>query len=85
MGGATPVLDLRAVAEICGVTAMTVSNWMSDSKQGRRYAGNPFPAPDGYIGKSPWWDPKRRDEFGAWMTARPGRGVGGGRPPKRAD
>jgi len=82
MGEPVPVLGLQAVAKICGVAATTVSNWMSDSKPGRCYAATPFPAPDGHIGKSPWWNPERHDEFTMWMASRPGRGAGGGRKPK---
>lgn len=80
MGEETPVLDLKAVAKICGVTTATVSNLLSDSKPGRPLEGRPFPAPDGRIGKSPWWRTERRDEIADWMANRPGRGAGGGRP-----
>lgn len=76
-----PVLDTEAVAAILGVRRQLVTQWLSDSRPGRRYADHPFPTPDGRLGgRAPWWKPERRDEFTAWMTGRPGRGAGGGRP-----
>lgn len=36
-----------------------------------------IPVPDGRLGATPWWSP---DTIRAWAAARPGRGVGGGRP-----
>lgn len=44
----------------------------------RRYRvrDSTFPAPDGYVGRTPWWRP---EVIVAWAAARPGRT---GRPPK---
>jgi len=40
-----------------------------------------MPAPDAMIGKTRGW---RRETIEAWIPSRPGRGVGGGRPPKKS-
>lgn len=77
-----PVLDRTAVAAILGVRAKTISQYLSESKGDGRYVDRPFPAPDGYIGRGPWWYRRREREIRAWASARPGRGVGGGRPRK---
>lgn len=52
-----------------------------------RYADDPFPKPEGYVGKAPWWDREREGEITAWFERHPRRVVGdgiGGRKP-RAD
>lgn len=41
-----------------------------------------MPEPDAYIGRTRGW---KTETIDAWNAARPGRGVGGGRPRKRAD
>ena len=72
-----------------GIKGKTVSTYLYESratvgkgsKERRgRYAGHPFPAPDGYQGKAPWWRKERRAEILTWAAERPGQGVGGGRP-----
>ena len=79
------------VAQLLGpdIKGKTVSTYLYESratvgkgaKERRgRYAGHPFPAPDGYQGKSPWWHKKRRMEILTWAAERPGQGAGGGRP-----
>ncbi len=78
----SPVLNRQAVAELLGVQPKTISQYLTESKGEGRYAGQPFPAPDGYIGKGPWWRREREGEIKAWATARPGQGAGGGRPRK---
>lgn len=82
LGGAAPVLDRATVGKILGVRAKTVSQYLTESRPGGRYEQHPFPAPSGYIGRSPWWACERVDEIRYWDAARPGRGVGGGRPRK---
>lgn len=85
-----PVLDRTAVAEILGVQPKSVSQYLVESRPadpevGRRagrYATHPFPAPDGYIGKGPYWRLERAAEIRTWAASRPGQGVGGGRPRK---
>jgi hypothetical protein len=71
------------------VKGKTVSTYLYESRPlvGRgvrerpgRYAGHPFPEPDGYHGKAPWWCWERQDEVREWAASRPGQGVGGGRP-----
>lgn len=71
---AIPVLGLADVGDILDVGKKTISQYMSDSRPGRRYEGHPFPAPDGYFGKSPWWARGRRREIERWADERPGRG-----------
>ncbi|MEV2277687.1 hypothetical protein AB0I72_19075 [Nocardiopsis sp. NPDC049922] len=50
----------------------------------RRRDGAPrpgdFPPPDRKYGRSPVWLPETIDQ---WVENRPGRGAGGGRPPKQ--
>lgn len=85
-----PVLDIRAVAAIIGkaqgldgpMRPKTISQYLTESRPGGRYEKHPFPKPNGYIGKSPWWAKGREPEFVAWQNGRVGRGVGGGRPRK---
>lgn len=77
-----PVLDRTAVAAILGVRPKTISQYLSESKGDGRYVDRPFPAPDGYIGRGPWWYRRREREIQRWAASRPGRGVGGGRPRK---
>lgn len=74
------MLNRTDVAAILGVSVKSVSQYLVESKEGGRYETNPFPRPDGRIGSGPWWLPKRKAEFLKWKAARPGRGVGGGRP-----
>jgi hypothetical protein len=82
-----PVLDLRAVAALRSWKPKTVTNLLYLSKPGRQLArlGNPFPAPDGRIGRAPWWRADRINEIVSWKDPRPGRGAGGGRPRKTPD
>lgn len=40
-----------------------------------------LPAPDETFGRSPVWNEETINE---WIANRPGRGAGGGRPPRRA-
>lgn len=85
------MLTLTKVANLLGpdIKPKTVSTYLTESREwvGRgerrrkgRYADHPFPAPDDYHGKAPWWDPDRADEILIWRDSRPGQGVGGGRP-----
>lgn len=62
-----PQLTTADVAAILNVTPATV----------RSYAARGIlPAPDGHLGRTPWWSPERVE---AWQAARPGQGAGGGR------
>lgn len=70
-------LDRTAVGALIGVSAQAVRVYQ------RRYADtHPFPAPDGTIGRSPYWLPDREQEIRDWDKSRPGQGSGGGRPRK---
>lgn len=75
-----PMLDRSAVAAILRIKPKSVSQYLTDSKPGGRYANHPFPAPDGYVGRGPWWRREREAEIREWERARPGQGAGGGRP-----
>lgn len=70
-------LDLAAIGKLLGgIKAATVSTYRG------RYADTlPFPEPNGYIGKSPYWRIERSEEIVAWNKARIGQGKGGGRKP----
>jgi len=75
-------LYAEQAAARAGVAAGT---WRSycNPKAGRPARG---PAPDGTDVERgharPWWTPETVD---AWLAARPGKGVGGGRPRKNSD
>lgn len=76
------ILDRAAVAALLGIPdPATITRYLRASRPDGRYASHPFPAPDGFLaGRAPWWRATRADELKAWAAARPGRGVGGGRP-----
>lgn len=74
------MLDRTAVAALIGVKPKSVSQYLVESKPPGRYAKHPFPMPDGYIGRGPWWRVERTAEIKEWAANRPGRGAGGGRP-----
>lgn len=63
----TRYLSLTEVAGRLGITAGAL-------------AGYKLPEPDALIGRTRGWLPETIDE---WNAARPGRGVGGGRPRSR--
>ncbi|TDC59541.1 hypothetical protein E1258_17560 [Micromonospora sp. KC207] len=86
-------------AEVQGVESMkpeTISQHLLQSNewvgQGERrkpgkWKDDPFPRPDGYLGKAPWWEKTRRPEIVAWFERHPRRRKGdgiGGRPSKRS-
>jgi len=84
------MLNRQAVAAILGEATgadrplkdKTVSQYLVESREGGKYEKHPFPTPDGYIGRGPWWRREREQEIRDWAAARPGRGKGGGRPRK---
>lgn len=75
-----PVYDRSAVARLLGVQPKTISQYLSESKGDGRYADNPFPEPNGHIGRGPYWRLERKEEILKWAESRPGQGAGGGRP-----
>lgn len=76
------ILTTAEVAEILGVTRRTVHKYTSESRlAGGRYWANPFPPPDGYVSRSPWWSAARTNEIIAWDLRRRGHGWRGFRPP----
>lgn len=60
-------LSMTQVAERLGVTLGALSHYR-------------LPAPDVYVGRTRGWSERTIDK---WNAARPGRGVGGGRPRKK--
>ena len=66
-------MDLRALAERLGVTLATIYQYR------RRGA---LPEPDLMVGRSPAWHPATIEQ---WISTRPGRGAGAGRPRKEHD
>ncbi|MFD6565447.1 hypothetical protein [Micromonospora profundi] len=87
-----PMLLMADVARLGGVKPETVSKALQRSKSGGRYAGDPFPEPDGRIGgrdgslsgSRPWWSSDRREAIEAWFARNQDRSGVGGRPPKSA-
>lgn len=75
-----PVLDRAAVAALIGVRPKTISQYLVESKPPGRYQDHPFPTPDGYIGRGPYWLRRREQDIRKWAAERPGQGAGGGRP-----
>jgi hypothetical protein len=71
------------LADLLGVKAATIRHYRAVSLPGGRYADHPFPEPSGHLGQTPYWLSERNDEIRAWAAARPGKGVGGGRPSHR--
>lgn len=65
------LLTTADVAAMLGVTPATVSSYT---------ARGVIPAPDGYLGRTPWW---KRRTIEKWQASRPGQGKGGGRPRKQ--
>lgn len=76
------MLSRDAVAKLLGLRPKSISQYLTESREGGRYEKHPFPKPDGTIGRGPWWDARRKDELLAWAAARPGQGAGGGPKPK---
>lgn len=76
------LLDMQGVADRTGLTYKTVRNYHHIA-EARRAAGESrpgdMPPPAATFGRSPVWEPKAIDK---WISNRPGRGVGGGRPRK---
>ena len=76
-------LDCTAVGIILGrcagrkpLAARTVSTYMTQSTTpGGRYVDHPFPAPNNYIGRHPYWLPDRVPEIEHWARTRVGQGT----------
>lgn len=89
VGGMTAptYLTLSGVAERAGVQYRTMRNYHQTAERNRRLAKKhkdlsfirpgDLPEPDDKFGRSPVWLPSTIDE---WISNRPGRGAGGGRP-----
>jgi hypothetical protein len=77
------------IAELLGVDAKTVSDYIEDSKPGGKHAGDPVPEPAGYLdsrapggwvtpeqrrpGLRPFWNLESRGEWLAWRERHPPR------------
>lgn len=72
--------DIAAVIEV-GIDSMRVyhARALKNRRAGKPRPGD-LPAPTETFGRSPVWD---ADTITAWIDARPGRGAGGGRPPRQ--
>ncbi|MFA5707553.1 hypothetical protein [Mycolicibacterium sp.] len=79
------LLSIADIARLYGLAQTTVRTYNGQAAQ-RRRAGtsrrHDFPAPTSRIGNSPLFD---AEQVQVWFDHRPGRGVGGGRPPKVRD
>lgn len=69
---ATRYLSTAEVGALFGVSASAVSNW--------RKRFDDCPEPDVMVGAVAGWSPESESEWRRWHAARPGQGVGGGRP-----
>jgi predicted DNA-binding transcriptional regulator AlpA len=75
-------LDYQAVADYTGIKYAVLRRYLSQARTNRTNGTttkSDLPEPDITIGQSPAWDQATIDE---WLAGRPGKGVGGGRPPK---
>lgn len=70
---APQMLLTQEAAELVGIE---VASWRSYVSRGDA------PRADEYVGTTPRW---RKSTVVTWLENRPGRGHGGGRPPKDAD
>lgn len=66
-----PGAEQWTAAEVAAHLGVTAATWRTYVHRGEA------PRPDGYLGRTPWWRPAT---VAAWDAARPGQGVGGGRP-----
>lgn len=64
------ILDRAAVAELLGFTTRTVDEYRARYRD----TDHPFPEPDGFFGRSPYWLASRADDLRRWAATRPGRG-----------
>lgn len=76
----TTLLNIAGVAELLQMKEDTVRTYHKratrNRKEGKPRPGD-FPAPDEVISGVPLWRPKT---ITTWVSNRPGRGAGGGRP-----
>ena len=74
-------MDLKAVAEYLGITADSARTYHGRAQHNRRN-GTPrpgdLPEPDLIVAGRPAWT---KETITTWAHNRPGKGVGGGRPP----
>ena len=75
-------LTIEDVARVIGVGVDSMRVYHQRAARNRR-ASKPrpgdLPPPDETFGRSPVWT---ESTISAWIDARPGRGAGGGRPPR---
>lgn len=82
---APKLLTLKDIAAELGLEYRTVRNYHQIAERRRRDGGTrpgDLPEPDERFGRSPVW---KASTIKRWASHRPGRGAGGGRPPRRAD
>lgn len=73
------IMTREQVGELIGggVSGETVKAYQKQSRPGGRYERNPFPAPDGYFNRAPYWLASSADKIRAWDAARERPGIGG--------
>lgn len=75
-------LTLSDIARVIGVGIDSMRVYHQRAARNRRdgeVKPGDLPAPDETFGRSPVWDAATISE---WIASRPGRGAGGGRPPR---
>lgn len=89
-GGGLEFLSAADIAEHFGVNADTVQHWRDrygpDRPPAELAKAPPCPEPDVALGakrRLAGWRPDRLPEWDAWRASLPGRGAGGGRPPRQ--
>ncbi|SCE91503.1 hypothetical protein GA0070607_3161 [Micromonospora coriariae] len=80
-----PFIDVTDLCQRYAVKPRAVYSWLQRSRPGGIYANRPFPAPAGYHGRQPYWLPRQLPAVDEWRRSMPGRGAGGGRPPRRSE
>lgn len=76
-------MDLTAIAHRLGITPDSARTYHARSQQHRaKHTPKPgdMPPPDYTVAGRPAWE---KETIEAWITARPGKGFGGGRPRRR--
>lgn len=77
-------LAIQDVAALIGVKPKYINIYRWQSKPGRAYENDPFPAQDGVIAHHPVWRVEREGELRNWRARRRTRqGAGGGKPSHR--
>lgn len=77
--GEPNIMTRDQVGALIDVSGETVKAYQKESRPGGRYESRPFPEPDGYFGREPYWFVASADKIRAWNAGRARPGIGGRR------